>query len=268
MRFPVSGTSFFHYAHRLGLEERPVPEPADRGGRHHRYRHRRPDLLRRDPRGPAVGALAGRERLEPGARGDRLLRPAERDQGPRRRRVEAAVGRAGAAVGWPHLLRLHRHLAGVLHAAVLLSGDFGLVGFGTGGWDSDFPNSMLEILRVVLTNCDTDQELIVGGVEQLPRGLWTLPVSDRSSGSRPAPRSPACTAASRGPASRPSTGTPTAPTSPCGTDGAPAGLIRPSLRPARAGSSRPRSTATRASSRISCGWRSTGPATCRRPRRS
>jgi len=26
---------------------------------------------------------------------------------------------------------------------------FGLVGFGTGGWDSDFPNSMLEILRVV-----------------------------------------------------------------------------------------------------------------------
>src|SRR3546814_7559443 len=28
---------------------------------------------------------------------------------------------------------------------------FGQVGFGTGGWDSDFPNSMLEILRVVLT---------------------------------------------------------------------------------------------------------------------
>jgi tryptophan 2-monooxygenase len=39
---------------------------------------------------------------------------------------------------------------------------------------------MLEILRVVLTNCDTDQRLIVGGVEQLPRGLWTLPVSPRS----------------------------------------------------------------------------------------
>jgi lysine 2-monooxygenase len=57
---------------------------------------------------------------------------------------------------------------------------FGLVGFGTGGWDSDFPNSMLEILRVVLTNCDTDQHLIPGGVERLPRGLWTLPASDRS----------------------------------------------------------------------------------------
>ena len=49
---------------------------------------------------------------------------------------------------------------------------FGQVGFGTGGWDTDFPNSMLEILRVVVTNCDEDQRLVVGGVEQLPRRLW------------------------------------------------------------------------------------------------
>jgi len=49
---------------------------------------------------------------------------------------------------------------------------FGQVGFGTGGWDSDFRNSMLEILRVVLTDCDANQHLIVGGAEQLPRGLW------------------------------------------------------------------------------------------------
>jgi tryptophan 2-monooxygenase len=49
---------------------------------------------------------------------------------------------------------------------------FGQVGFGTGGWDSDFRNSMLEILRVVLTACDDDQDLIIGGSEQLPRGLW------------------------------------------------------------------------------------------------
>ncbi len=49
---------------------------------------------------------------------------------------------------------------------------FGQVGFGTGGWDSDFPNSMLEILRVAFTNLDEDQRLVVGGVEQLPRRLW------------------------------------------------------------------------------------------------
>jgi len=49
---------------------------------------------------------------------------------------------------------------------------FGQVGFGTGGWDSDFRNTMLEILRVVLTACDDNQSLIVGGAEQLPRTLW------------------------------------------------------------------------------------------------
>jgi monoamine oxidase len=49
---------------------------------------------------------------------------------------------------------------------------FGMVGFGTGGWDSDFPNSMLEILRVAYTNLDENQRMVVGGVEQLPRKLW------------------------------------------------------------------------------------------------
>ena len=49
---------------------------------------------------------------------------------------------------------------------------FGQVGFGTGGWDTDFPNSMLEILRVVYTNCDEDQHFVLGGVEQVPRRMW------------------------------------------------------------------------------------------------
>ena len=55
---------------------------------------------------------------------------------------------------------------------------FGQVGFGTGGWDSDFRNSMLEILRVVLTECDSNQDLIIGGSESLPRGLWTHSLND------------------------------------------------------------------------------------------
>jgi lysine 2-monooxygenase len=49
---------------------------------------------------------------------------------------------------------------------------FGQVGFGTGGWDTDFPNSMLEILRVLSTGADDDHRSIVGGVERLPVGLW------------------------------------------------------------------------------------------------
>jgi lysine 2-monooxygenase len=51
---------------------------------------------------------------------------------------------------------------------------FGQVGFGTGGWDTDFPNSMLEILRVVYTNTDEDHRTVVSGVEQLPLRLWRL----------------------------------------------------------------------------------------------
>ena len=49
---------------------------------------------------------------------------------------------------------------------------FGQVGFGTGGWDTDFPNSMLEIFRVVMAGFEDQQRFIVGGAEQVPRGLW------------------------------------------------------------------------------------------------
>jgi len=49
---------------------------------------------------------------------------------------------------------------------------FGQVGFGAGGWDTDFPNSMLEILGVVYTNWDDDRHFVLAGVEQVPRRMW------------------------------------------------------------------------------------------------
>jgi lysine 2-monooxygenase len=49
---------------------------------------------------------------------------------------------------------------------------FGQVGFGVGGWDTDFPNSILEILRVVYTGADRDQFSIAGGCQRLPLGIW------------------------------------------------------------------------------------------------
>ncbi|MCU1572598.1 MAG: monoamine oxidase, partial [Micrococcaceae bacterium] len=49
---------------------------------------------------------------------------------------------------------------------------FGQVGFGTGGWDTDFPNSILEILRVVYTDADDQHRLIRGGAQKLPEALW------------------------------------------------------------------------------------------------
>lgn len=51
---------------------------------------------------------------------------------------------------------------------------FGQVGFGAGGWDTDFPNSALEILRVVYAHADDgDQLSIVGGAQRVPLGLWS-----------------------------------------------------------------------------------------------
>jgi len=49
---------------------------------------------------------------------------------------------------------------------------FGQVGFGTGGWDTDFSNSILEILRVVFTDADDKHRRILGGAQRLPDGLW------------------------------------------------------------------------------------------------
>ncbi|MGM1059250.1 flavin monoamine oxidase family protein [Saccharothrix sp. Mg75] len=49
---------------------------------------------------------------------------------------------------------------------------FGQVGFGCGGWDTDFTNSVLDILRVIYTEAGDEQYLIVGGSQQVPEGLW------------------------------------------------------------------------------------------------
>lgn len=53
---------------------------------------------------------------------------------------------------------------------------FGQVGFGTGGWDTDFSNSILEVLRVVATAADEDHRGVVGGCQQLPQRLWARPI--------------------------------------------------------------------------------------------
>ncbi|HEY5018643.1 MAG TPA: NAD(P)/FAD-dependent oxidoreductase [Streptosporangiaceae bacterium] len=180
MRFPVSGTSFFHYASRLGLSSAPFPNPLTEAAGATFI-----DIAGRTFAGSTLDDLplelsevsdAWDQALE--EIGFSALQDAirARDVETLKRLWDELVpqwdGRTfydfiDTSQAFSKLPFFYREM-------------FGLVGFGTGGWDSDFPNSMLEILRVVLTNCDTDQQLITGGVERLPRGLWTLPVSDRS----------------------------------------------------------------------------------------
>jgi len=180
MRFPISGTSFFHYADRLGLEHRPFPNPLtehagstviDVGGTTFYGR-----VLEDLPPQFAEISDAWDAALE--EIGFSAIQTAIRA-----RDVKALKA------AWDELVPVWdgRTFYDFLASSTSFAGlpfrsreMFGLVGFGTGGWDSDFPNSMLEILRVVLTNCDADQMLMVDGVERLPRGLWELPVSERS----------------------------------------------------------------------------------------
>ncbi len=173
MRFPVSSTGFYHYVDLLGLESRPFPNPLtpaagstviDLEGETH-YARSLADL---PPLFHEVAA-AYRQALEEGA-GFSALQAAmrARDAGAVKALwdplVEAWDERTfydfvASSEAFQRLSFRHREV-------------FGQVGFGTGGWDSDFPNSMLEILRVNLGELDDHQRYILGGVEQVPQRLW------------------------------------------------------------------------------------------------
>lgn len=180
MRFPVSSTGFFHYARRLGLRDEPFPNPltpaagstvVDIGGETH-YGRVLADLPLEFAEIAAAwdSALAeiGFTEIQDAIR--------ERDAERVKKLWDALVPEWDGRTFYDFLASS----AAFRRLPFRSKEIFGLVGFGTGGWDSDFPNSMLEILRVVLTDCDTDQRLVVGGVDQVPRGLWRLPVSERS----------------------------------------------------------------------------------------
>ena len=181
MRFPRSSTAFFHYVDMLGLSTRPFPNPLtpaapttviDLGGV--------PIFAETlDDLPPLFREIAEAWDAALNEHADFTgMRAAidSRDAAEVRRRWSTLVERwddrtfydfVASSRSFSELSFRHREV-------------FGQVGFGTGGWDSDFPNSMLEILRVVLCGFEDDQHLIVGGAEQVPRGLWSLEVDGRS----------------------------------------------------------------------------------------
>src|SRR3990167_9213786 len=167
MRFPALSTAFFHYVNRLGLQTRPFHNPLtpaagctviDLEGQTHWAR----DLADLPPLFAEV-AGAWASALEDGAGFSGLQQALRERDVPRLKTL------------WDRLVplwddRTFYDFVAQSPAFAALSFRhrevFGQVGFGTGGWDSDFPNSMLEILRVVLTGCDENQHLIVGGAQR------------------------------------------------------------------------------------------------------
>jgi len=178
MRFPVSSTAFYHYIDLLGLQTRPFPNPLtpasgstviDIEGITH-YAELPGNLP------PLFGEVA-----------DAWAQALESVSFARIQDAIRARDVATLKTLWDELVplwddRTFYDFVATSEAFAKLSFHhrevFGQVGFGTGGWDSDFPNSMLEIFRVVMTNCDEDQRLVVGGVEQVPRGIWGHAPSD------------------------------------------------------------------------------------------
>jgi len=49
---------------------------------------------------------------------------------------------------------------------------FGSLGLGTGGFDSVFPVSFLEIFRLIVCKWEVDQRIVKGGVSQIPESFW------------------------------------------------------------------------------------------------
>ncbi|WP_338885939.1 NAD(P)/FAD-dependent oxidoreductase [Rhodococcus sovatensis] len=178
MRFPPSSTALFRYLDMLGLQTEPFPNPLaeatpstviDLKGESH-YAHVLDDL----PEIFAEVARAWQRTLEDHA-----------DLVPLQRAIRA---RDAAAIKrlWNELVvrfddqTFYGFLAASEHfRSFRLREVFGQVGFGTGGWDTDYPNSILEILRVVVTAADDHHRGIVGGAQQLPVGLWNTEVESK-----------------------------------------------------------------------------------------
>ncbi len=173
MRFPTSGRSFFHYVDLLGLKTKPFPNPlteaapttvVDLEGEAHFANtiDDLPEIFREvaDAWDNALEEHANLSAMKAAMKArdakaiQALWNPIIEEWGDRTFYDFIASSRS-----FSNLSFRHREI-------------FGQVGFGTGGWDSDFSNSMLEILRVVMSEFEENQQLIDGGAERLPRGLW------------------------------------------------------------------------------------------------
>lgn len=173
MRFPPSSTTLFHYLNLVGLKTKPFPNPLSQAAHstvielsgQEYYARRASDLP------PVFQEVeqAWAQALDEGAH-FAALQAAILARNPsaiksiwnplvERLDEESFYGFIAKSTAFKRLGFRHREI-------------FGQVGFGTGGWDTDFPNSILEILRVVATGADDDHQSVIGGIEQLPRRLW------------------------------------------------------------------------------------------------
>ncbi|AQW50864.1 flavin monoamine oxidase family protein [Streptomyces violaceusniger] len=171
MRFPVSARSLFHYIDLLGLSTRPFPNPLApatastlidlNGGQ---------DRVRTAAELPGVYqevADAWDKALQERADLATLRDAIQQRDVTTLKTIWNSLVKEFDDQSFYGFLATSSTFQSFRHREI-----FGQVGFGTGGWDTDFPNSVLEILRVVVTEADDNQVGIVGGSSQVPNGLW------------------------------------------------------------------------------------------------
>ena len=176
MRFPISSRSFYHYVDLVGLESQPFPNPLTEAAgstvidlEGFTEFARTPDDL---PQLYGEVAAAYHAALEEFADFSELQQAVRDRDATRIKQLWDPIVEAWDERTFYDFVLSSKAFRGLSfrHREV-----FGQVGFGTGGWDSDFPNSMLEILRVNLLRLDDDQRFIVGGVENVLHRLWRTP---------------------------------------------------------------------------------------------
>lgn len=173
MRFPASSAGFYHYLDLMGLTTKPFPNPLTSAAGSTVIDLEGETVFARDLKElPALYqeiATAYAQALDGGAAFTELQNAIRAKDAARVKSLWNPLVAAWdertfydfvtSSDAFQSLSFRHREV-------------FGQVGFGTGGWDSDFPNSMLEILRVNLLGFDDDQRYVVGGVESVLRRLW------------------------------------------------------------------------------------------------
>ena len=173
MRFPVSGRALYHYIDLVGLETEAFPNPLsdgtpstviELGGQSHYART--PDEL---PEFFNEVARAWQSAIDDDAEAEQM-KDAIRDRDTAR--IKETWNRLLPRMDEQTFYGFIAESQAFREAGFAHREAFGQVGFGTGGWDTDFPNSILEILRVVYTDADDGHRRILGGAQQLPERLW------------------------------------------------------------------------------------------------
>ena len=171
MRFPKASTLLFHYTKTVGLETTAFPNPLSPAvpstvvnleGKSF-YARTMKDL-------PIIFNEVAREwqrTLEDQASLHEMQHAIRSIDLPTVKRIWNTLVQQLDDKSFYSFLCESKHFASFRHREI-----FGQVGFGSGGWDTDFPNSVLEILRVIFTGADGDHQGIIGGSSQLPHRLW------------------------------------------------------------------------------------------------